>query len=211
MFDEIKYDPSSPEARACISQPAHVKTLHPSPTNPRKSFPEDKMAELIESVKRVGVMQPLLVRNWPADYPHTGSDFPFYEVVAGERRYRAAVAAGLTLVPVLVRDLSDGEVLELQMIENLQREDIHPIEEAEGYQLMMDRQGYTADTLAEKLGKSRSYIFGRLKLLALDEEARRLFRGGLVFLRAEEIEAAKATEDDQRCDKTRDMFNEAAA
>lgn len=173
------YDPDSAEARACISQPAGIHTLAPSPTNPRKTFPEDDMREMTANVKQHGILQPLLVRCWPANYPYSG-DMPLFEIVAGERRYRAAKAAGLTLVPVLVRDLSDREVLELQVIENLQRKDLHPLEEAEGYGLMMDKHGYTADELAGKIDKSRSYIFGRLKLLALDDDARRLFRGGLL-------------------------------
>lgn len=174
------YDPQSAEAKACISQPAGIHTLAPSPTNPRKSFPDAEMLEMTESVKQHGVLQPLLVRCWPVNYAYPGDTMPYYEIVAGERRYRAAKAAGLTLVPVLVRDLDDRAVLELQVIENLQRKDLHPIEEAEGYGLMMDKHGYTADQLAEKIGKSRSYIFGRLKLLALSADGRRLFQGGLL-------------------------------
>lgn len=174
------YDPQSAEAKACISQPAGIHTLAPSPTNPRKSFPDAEMLEMTESVKQHGVLQPLLVRCWPVHYAYPGDTMPYYEIVAGERRYRAAKAAGLTLVPVLVRDLDDRAVLELQVIENLQRKDLHPIEEAEGYGLMMDKHGYTADQLAEKIGKSRSYIFGRLKLLALSPDGRRLFQGGLL-------------------------------
>ncbi|MFV5212818.1 ParB/RepB/Spo0J family partition protein [Azonexus caeni] len=174
------YDPQSAEAKACISQPAGIHTLAPSPTNPRKSFPDAEMLEMTESVKQHGVLQPLLVRCWPVNYAYPGDTMPYYEIVAGERRYRAAKAAGLTLVPVLVRDLDDRAVLELQVIENLQRKDLHPIEEAEGYGLMMDKHGYTADQLAEKIGKSRSYIFGRLKLLALSPDGRRLFQGGLL-------------------------------
>jgi ParB/RepB/Spo0J family partition protein len=173
------YNPDSPEAKACMSQPGGIHTLHPSPTNPRKTFNAADLAELTESVKAHGVLQPLLVRLWPADYPWQG-DMPLYEIVAGERRYRAAKTAGLQLVPILIRDLSDREVLEIQIIENLQRSDLHPMEEAEGYGLMMQRHGYSADQLAEKIGKSRSYIFGRLKLLDLDEDSRRLFVGGLL-------------------------------
>jgi ParB/RepB/Spo0J family partition protein len=173
-------DTNTAQLEACRSEPAMVALLHPSPTNPRKTFPAEKLAELTESVRLHGVMQPLLVRPWPADLPWTSEVMPLHEIVAGERRYRAAVAAGLKYVPVLCRDLSDQQVLELQVIENLQREDLHELEEAEGYGLMMQRYGYTADQLAEKIGKSRSYIFGRLKLLALDEDSRRLFRGGLL-------------------------------
>lgn len=173
-------DTNTAQLEACRSEPAMVALLHPSPTNPRKTFPAEKLAELTESVRLHGVMQPLLVRPWPADLPWQSEVMPLHEIVAGERRYRAAMAAGLKYVPVLCRDLSDQQVLELQVIENLQREDLHELEEAEGYGLMMQRYGYTADQLAEKISKSRSYIFGRLKLLALDEDSRRLFRGGLL-------------------------------
>lgn len=175
----MDYNPDSPEAKACRSQPVGVATLHSSPTNPRKTFDEAKLAELVASVQQVGILQPILVRPWPTEYAWTG-DIPLYEVVAGERRYRAAKAAGLTLIPAMVRDLTNKEVLEIQTIENLQREDLHPIEEAEGYEVMMKQYGYTADALADKIGKSRSYVFGRTKLLQLDDDARRLFRAGLL-------------------------------
>lgn len=156
-----------------------IEYAAPSPTNPRKSFPEAEMAELTESIRKHGVLQPIIVRMWPLAYP---SPLPTttYEIVAGERRWRAAQAAGLKMLEAKVRDLSDMEVLEIQIIENLQRQDLHPLEEAEGYGLIMEKHGYTAEQLAEKIGKSRSYIFGRLKLLALDDDSRRLFRGGLL-------------------------------
>jgi len=149
----------------------------PSPTNPRKEFPAGPMAELTESVKKHGVMQPIIVRLWPHKYPYPNPTTT-YEIVAGERRYRAAKAAGLKMIEAKLRELTDLEVLEIQVIENLQREDLHPLDEAEGYGMMMHDHGYTAEHLAEKIGKSRSYIFGRLKLLDLDEEARRLYRAG---------------------------------
>jgi len=173
-------DTNTAQLEACRSEPAMVALLHPSPTNPRKTFPAEKQAELTENIRMHGVMQPLLVRPWPGDQPWSSEVMPLHEIVAGERRYRAAVAAGIKYVPVLCRELTDQQVLELQVIENLQREDLHELEEAEGYGLMMQRYGYTADQLAEKIGKSRSYIFGRLKLLALDEDSRRLFRHGLL-------------------------------
>lgn len=172
------YDPDSPEAKACISQPGGIHTLCPSPTNPRKTFDDASMAELTENVRHHGVLQPILTRLWPVAQPYPAGDMPLYEIVAGERRYRAAKAAGQTLIPMLVRDLTDKEVLEIQVIENLQRKDLHPLEEADGYHLMMEKHGYRAEDLAEKIGKSRSYIFGRLKLLDLDPESRRLFQFG---------------------------------
>lgn len=173
------YDPESAEAMACKSQPVGVHTLASSPTNPRKTFDPVQMAELVQSVKEHGILTPILVRCWPAHYAWTG-DMPLWEVVAGERRYRAAKEAGLTLIPAMIRNLTNTEVLEIQVIENLQRADLHPLEEADGYGLMMKHHGYTAEQIAEKIGKSRSYIFGRLKLLALDDDSRRLFSGGVL-------------------------------
>lgn len=151
----------------------------PSPTNPRKSFPENEMNELVESIKAHGLLQPILVRLWPLSYPQPGP-LTTYEIVAGERRWRAARLAGLTMIEAKCRELSDLEVLEIQIIENLQRADLHPLEEAEGYERIMATHAYTVEQLGEKIGKSRSYIFGRLKLLALDDDARRLFRSGLL-------------------------------
>lgn len=179
MTKDYDPDPDSDEARNCISLPVGVHTLASSPTNPRKTFDPVQMAELVQSVKEQGILTPILVRCWPANQAYTG-DFPMYEVVAGERRFRAAKAAGLKLMPAMVRDLTDAQVLEVQVIENLQRADLHPLEEADGYSHMMTTCGYTADDIAEKIGKSRSYIFGRLKLLDLDADSRRLYSGGLL-------------------------------
>lgn len=152
--------------------------IHPSPTNPRKTFPAEEMAEMTDSVKRHGILQPILVRPWPACYSAGEGQSPAYELVAGERRYRAAKAAELESIPVMVRNLTDHEVLEIQIIENLQRKGLHPIEEAESYALMINDHGYTADQLAEKIGKSRAYIYGRMKLTALSTPARLAFRDG---------------------------------
>lgn len=152
--------------------------IQPSPTNPRKTFPAEDMAEMIDSVQRHGILQPILVRPWPAGYDAGENNFPAFELVAGERRYRAATAAGLAAIPATIRDLSDHEVLEMQIIENLQRKGLNELEEAEGYDLMIKRHGYTADQLAEKIGKSRAYIYGRLKLIALSTPAREAFRDG---------------------------------
>lgn len=152
--------------------------IHASPTNPRKTFPAEEMAEMVDSVKRHGVLQPILVRPWPTAYAYEGDIAPAYELVAGERRYRAAKGAKLEMIPATVRHLSDHEVLEIQIIENLQRKGLHELEEAEGYELMIQQHGYTADGLAEKIGKSRAYIYGRMKLTALCMPARLAFRDG---------------------------------
>lgn len=142
--------------------------LRPSPTNPRKRFPETEQAELADSVRKHGVLQPLLVRAWPDD------DTGLFEIVAGERRYRAANTAGLTDVPVLVRALTDDEVLHIQIVENLQRRDLHPLEEADGYKVLSDR-GHTLEQIAAEVSQTKSYVAQRLKLCALNASTRKLF------------------------------------
>jgi ParB/RepB/Spo0J family partition protein len=151
--------------------------LHPSPTNPRRSFPETGLSEMAESVRQYGVLQPILVRPWPAAYADISATAA-YEIVAGERRYRASILAGMPSIMATVRTLSDTEVLEVQILENLQREEVHPLEEAEGYQVLMLRTNYTAEDLAEKLGKSKAYIYARLKLCAITGQARQAFMEG---------------------------------
>lgn len=174
MTNPNLFDPESPEFKQCQSLALGVHTLAPSPTNPRTHF---DVAELTESVRENGVMTPLLVRLWPVDYQWRG-EMPLYEIVAGERRWRAATAAGLKLIPGILRDLTTEQVVKLQLIENLQREDLHELDEAEGYERMIRDYGYTAESIAEAIHKSRSYVFARLKLLDLDADSRRLFRGG---------------------------------
>lgn len=142
--------------------------VRPSPTNPRKRFPETEQAELADSVRKHGVLQPLLVRPWPDD------DTGLFEIVAGERRFRAANTAGLTEVPVLVRDLTDDEVLHIQIVENLQRKDLHPLEEADGYKVLSDR-GHTLEQIAAEVSQTRTYVAQRLKLCALNAQTRKLF------------------------------------
>lgn len=161
-----------------LSQALRIADIHPSPTNPRKTFPEAEQAELIANVKRHGVMTPILVRPWPEKYHTNDGWLPKYELVAGERRYRAAKAAGLEFISGTVRDLSDHEVLELQIIENLHRKDLNELEEAEGYELMTKQYGYSVEALAEKIDKSKAYIYARLKLTAAGEAAREAFREG---------------------------------
>lgn len=152
-----------------------IELVRPSATNPRKRFSEASLDELAKSIRQSGIGQPILVRplaNIESDVPDR------VEIVAGERRYRASKLAGLTTIPAIVRDMSDAEVLEFQLVENLQREDVHPIEEAEGYERLMKEHKFTADECAEKVGKSRSYIYGRLKFCALSPEARTAFYDG---------------------------------
>jgi ParB family chromosome partitioning protein len=139
--------------------------------NPRRSFPEEQLEELAASIRERGLVQPLVVR------PMAG-EAGAYEIVAGERRWRAAQLANLHEVPVVVRALSDHEALEIAIIENVQREDLNGIEEGEGYKLLMDGHGYTQEDLAKVIGKSRSHLANTLRLLKLPESVQDLVRSG---------------------------------
>ena len=141
-----------------------------SPDN-RKRFNPQKLQELADSIKAVGVAQPILIR--PVN--PTELEPQDFEIVAGERRYRASIMAGLVDIPAMVRLLTDVQAAKLRILENLQREDPHPMEEAEGYQQLMLKHGYSADQLADEIKKSRSYVFGRLKLCSLTTEVREQF------------------------------------
>jgi ParB family chromosome partitioning protein len=134
--------------------------IFPNPDQPRRTFDEDKLSELTESIRSKGIFQPLIVRQRPDNNQQ-------YEIVAGERRWRAAQRANLHQVPVIVREFNDTEVLEIAIIENIQRADLNPVEEAAGYRQLMDRFGHTQEKLAEALGKSRSHIANLLRLLNL--------------------------------------------
>jgi ParB/RepB/Spo0J family partition protein len=136
----------------------------------RKRFDKAAIAELAESIRTVGLLQPLVVR--PRD--------DGFQIIAGERRFLAAQAAGLDTVLAAVRELTDDQVLEVQLIENLQREGLHELVEAEGYEALMKRHGYTVDDLVAKVGKSRAYVYARLKLLALCKEGRKAFYDGKI-------------------------------
>ncbi len=136
-----------------------IEKIKPNPNQPRRQFEAGPLEDLVASIKEKGVLQPLIVRP-------IGDD---YEIVAGERRWRAAQQAQLHDLPVLVRDFSDAEVLEVAIIENIQRADLNPMEEAAGYKQLMDRFGHTQEKMAEALGKSRSHIANLLRLLHLPE------------------------------------------
>jgi ParB family chromosome partitioning protein len=139
-----------------------VDAVAPNPFQPRKAFSDDSMQDLAASVREHGIIQPLLVRRTAAGY----------ELIAGERRLRAAKLAGLTTVPAIVRDLADKEMAELAMIENLQREDLHYLEEAEGFQQLLANFGLTQEELARRVGKNQSTIANKLRLLRLSPEVR---------------------------------------
>ncbi len=155
--------------------------IAPSLTNPRKSFDPQALQELTDSVRKHGVLQPLLVRPWPSSREAEIEGPCDFELVSGERRLRAAVAAGLQSVPVLMRALTDAEAREIQVVENLQRSDLHPLEEAEGYrQLLTSSAGADVARIAERVGRSPKYVYDRLRLLDLIEPARELFRAGTI-------------------------------
>lgn len=144
----------------------------------RAHFDADGIAELAESIKNVGMLAPIIARPWhsPVGLNHLVTD-PDFEIVAGERRYLAAKKAGLEQVPVTVRDLTDEQLLEVQLVENLQREDLHELAEAEGYEGLA-KLGHTVDEMADKVGKSKATVYARMKLLALCKEARKAFYDG---------------------------------
>lgn len=190
--------PTTPQDEA--PQPPRLQYLHtlelePSPTNPRKHFAADKLTELADSIRSSGIHQPILARPLPghrlADTQHQPGTttrravLPTHEIVAGERRWRAATIAGLASVPVIIKHMTDEQVLEAQIVENLQRQDLSELEESYGYRVIIDNTQLTAHDIAKKVGKSRSYIMQRLKLLDLGIEGR-------TALAAKDIEASVA-------------------
>ncbi len=144
-----------------------ISEIEPNRSQPRKEFDEKALSELAESISEHGLLQPLLVR------PLTLGG---YEIVAGERRYRACRMAGLTEVPVIIRELSESETMELALIENLQREDLTPLEEAMGYEVLMNEHGFTQDEVSKSVGKSRPAIANVLRLLKLPEGVKELLK-----------------------------------
>lgn len=152
---------NSVEESSSVPVKLKITEIEPNREQPRKIFDENALSELADSIAKHGVIQPLLVR------PLANGT---YQLVAGERRWRAARIAGITQVPVVIKELSDEEAMELAMIENLQREDLNPLEEALGYKAMMTSLGITQDEAAEKVGKSRPAVANSLRLLNLPEE-----------------------------------------
>lgn len=148
-----------------------INEIIPNKDQPRKTFDEGALQELADSIVQHGVLQPLLVRPLASGG---------YQLVAGERRWRASRIAGLKEVPVVIKELSDVETMEIAIIENLQREDLNPIEEAEGLQALIDRCGFTQDEVATSVGKSRPAIANSLRLLKLPAEVRTMTRDGKI-------------------------------
>lgn len=150
----------------------HVKSIKPNPYQPRKIFDEEAIQELSASIKEHGILQPIIVRKKGTTY----------EIVAGERRFRAAKLAGLDELSAIVRNLTDEETMELAILENLQREDLTPIEEAEAYSQLIGNLKLTQEQLAFRLGKSRSHIANHIRLLALPDQVREMLTEGTLSM-----------------------------
>lgn len=150
-----------------------IDSLVPNPHQPRRKFDEESLAELSSSIKEMGVIQPLIARTIPSGA---------YEIVAGERRWRAASMAGFGTVPVMVRELSDAESLEIALIENLQREDLNPIDTAEAYDLLIQKYSYTHEALAQRIGKDRTNITNHVRLLKLPDPVKQYVREDLLSM-----------------------------
>ena len=146
-----------------------IERIIPNPDQPRRDFTQDQLEELAASIREKGVIQPLIVRE---------KDGGTYEIVAGERRWRASQMAQLHELPVVVRSYDDTEVLEIAIIENIQRADLNPVEEAAGYRALMDRFGHTQEKLSEALGKSRSHIANLMRLLMLPDDVQDMLKRG---------------------------------
>ena len=143
--------------------------IRPNPYQPRRHFDEDALNELAASIKVSGVLQPIILRK---------SSVKGYEIIAGERRFRASRLAGKDSIPAIVRELNEEVMMQVAILENLQREDLTSLEEAEAYNMMMDKLSMTQEMVAERLGKSRSYIANHLRLLSLPEEVKKLVQEG---------------------------------
>ena len=164
-------DNSLEEISATSAVKLKINEIEPNRDQPRKEFDETALSELADSIAQHGIIQPLLVRPL--------SDGA-YQLVAGERRWRAARLAGLSEVPVVIRELSDSEAMEIALIENLQREDLNPIEEAQGLKLLIDTYGLTQEECADRVGKSRPAIANSLRLLGLSEYILDLVKDGTI-------------------------------
>jgi ParB/RepB/Spo0J family partition protein len=176
-----------------------LEAISPSPTNPRQTMDEAKLRDLVESVREHGVLQPILVR------PHPEREARF-EIVFGHRRFEAATRAGLETIPAMVRDLDDKATLEAQVLENLQREDLPPVEEAEGLRRLHEEHGYTVEQLASRLGKTKSFVYSRLTLCALPPRGREALARGELTLGAALV-VARIPNDKLREEAVRELLN----
>ena len=171
MADVDTTPAADPQVPRKAEQTIDIARISPNPDQPRRAFTETALDELAASIREKGIIQPLILRVNPRDPDG-------FEIVAGERRWRAAQRAQLHEVPAIVRELDDTEVLELAIIENIQRADLNAVEEAAGYRQLMDRFGHTQEKLAEAMGKSRSHIANLLRLLTLPDPVLDMLRNG---------------------------------
>jgi ParB family chromosome partitioning protein len=162
--------PAEPPRNGVLKLP--IEAIHRDTAQPRRYFDEAKLAELTESIKAQGVLQPVLVRK----------DGEGYKLIAGERRWRAAQAAGLKEVPALVREVTEAEAFELALVENLQRADLNPIEEAEGYHRLAEEFGLTQEQISQRVGKDRSTVANALRLLALPDDVKAMVADGTLSM-----------------------------
>jgi ParB family chromosome partitioning protein len=164
--------PSAPEKQGLSPDgKVPIEFLSPNPKNPRRHFGDADLTDLAQSIREHGVVQPVVARPSPTQAGR-------YEIIAGERRWRAAQRAGLTEIPVIVRDVNDRTALELAIIENVQRTDLNAVEEAQGYQQLIDDHGYTQADLGQVIGKSRSHVANTLRLLKLPDVIRDMLVDG---------------------------------
>ena len=168
---------------------APLSSLHPNPDQPRKTFSEESLAELADSIRSQGIIQPILVE---------AREDGHYTIIAGERRFRAAGMAGLDDVPIIVRELDNQQKLEIALIENIQREDLNPVEEAQAYKSLMEHTGATQEELSKRLGKSRSAIANTLRLLKLPSDMRDAISSGRLSAGHARALLSAATEDARR-------------
>ena len=176
---------TEPSNRRDSVREVDIARIRPNPSQPRQHFDEDALAELAESIRQHGVLQPILLRSVD----------DAYELIAGERRWRAAQRAQLHTIPALVREHDDSGSAELALIENVQRQDLNAIEEAEGYQALIGRFGHTQDNVAKLVGKSRSHVSNLLRLLSLPDSVRQmLLRGDISMGHARAITTADEPE-----------------
>ena len=171
LFDDgYANDAASPDA-AGASQTVPIEALSPGPFQPRRHFDDDSLGQLAESIARHGLLQPILVRR-----DARGSQS--YQIIAGERRWRAAQRARLHEVPVVIRDMDDRDTLEVALVENIQRQDLTPLEEADGYRRLIEEFVYTQEALSKAVGRSRSHIANSLRLLGLPDPIKRMVEDG---------------------------------
>ncbi|TGP21914.1 MULTISPECIES: ParB/RepB/Spo0J family partition protein [unclassified Mesorhizobium] len=165
--------PAAPEKPSAVTADGKVpiEFVSPNPKNPRRHFGDAELTDLAQSIREHGVVQPVVARPSPSSPGR-------YEIIAGERRWRAAQRAGLTEIPLIVRDVNDRTALELAIIENVQRADLNPVEEAQGYQQLIDEHGYTQADLGQVIGKSRSHVANTLRLLKLPNVIRDMLVDG---------------------------------